>query len=427
VEFLRIEGRLLSEDVLKRIIDGNIYGQSPKDFGVKRFTDEVASVWNLARELWSKFQKRSETLKEEDLGTTITRNLWIVPLLTELGYNPIYEPQAAEVSGVKVKYNFSHRMDTSSDSPPLHIVGFRQDLDKKAPNSRFSPHATVQQYLNVSDHLWGLVTNGHKLRIVRATAKLTIPSYIEFDLKWIMEAEDFSAFIVFYRLVHRSRFPKGVSDAHECLLEKYHQESLEQGARIRDRLRDSVEEALKILGNGFLNHPLNEKLREAVSSGNVSPSCYYRELLRLIYCFLFIMVAEERKLIQPDDAVLKEIYDAGYGLSRIRELSRNPRIAQSEHYDFWEGVKRLIFLLSSEEGEKLRLTILNGGLFSWENFFFKDLFLSNRHLLEAIHHLSYFEKDGRLTRVNYAALDVEELGSVYESLLDYQPVFAHER
>ena len=48
--------------------------------------------------------------------------------------------------------------------------------------------------------------------------------------------------------------------------------------------------------------------------------------------------------------------------------------------------------------------------------------LYNHDLLRAIRHLSLF-KDGNLQqRVNYSALDVEELGSVYESLLDYQPV-----
>ena len=45
-----------------------------------------------------------------------------------------------------------------------------------------------------------------------------------------------------------------------CLLEKYYQQSIEKGGRVRDNLRDGVEEALKVLGTGFLQHPDNASL-----------------------------------------------------------------------------------------------------------------------------------------------------------------------
>ncbi|MBX6422498.1 N-6 DNA methylase [Thermosulfurimonas sp. F29] len=164
-------------------------------------------------------------------------------------------------------------------------------------------------------------------------------------------------------------------------------------------------------------------MREKIARGEISPSYFYRELLQLIYRLLFIMVAEERDLIQPEDLKLREIYDNYYGLSRLRAMSAEPEVLNPGFHDLWEGVKRLFYLLSTKDGEKLGLTVLNGGLFQWENFFFKDYKLSNADFLKALNHLSYFEQDGRKIRVNYAALDVEELGSVYESLLDYQPVF----
>lgn len=63
---------------------------------------------------------------------------------------------------------------------------------------------------------------------------------------------------------------------------------------MRDRLRDGVEQALTMLANGLLRHPANERLRHACASGDLTASAFYRQLLRLVYRLLFLMVAEER-------------------------------------------------------------------------------------------------------------------------------------
>jgi hypothetical protein len=83
---------------------------------------------------------------------------------------------------------------------------------------------------------------------------MTRLTYIEFDLEQILNGENFAEFGLFYRLFHRSRLPETADDADKCLLEYYHQESLQQGGRVRDRLRDGVEKALILLGNGFLQY-----------------------------------------------------------------------------------------------------------------------------------------------------------------------------
>ena len=68
------------------------------------------------------------------------------------------------------------------------------------------------------------------------------------------------------------------------------------------------------------------------------------------------------------------------------------------------------------------LSSLNGDLFGSNTLADLDnCAIDNYDLLQAIRHLSLYEKAGQLRRVNYAALDVEELGSVYESLLDFHP------
>jgi hypothetical protein len=91
---------------------------------------------------------------------------------------------------------------------------------------RLSPHALVQEYLNATDHLWGIVTNGVRLRLLRESARFTRPTYVEFDLQAMLEGERFSDFALLYRLLHRSRLPQRAADAPECWLERYHQQAL---------------------------------------------------------------------------------------------------------------------------------------------------------------------------------------------------------
>jgi CubicO group peptidase (beta-lactamase class C family) len=417
---LKIEGGLLAGDLIDRIYDGTAPGQNPGDFGVKgRLENEIAAVWQEALEHWRAFQHRLERLPEDDLATTVTRDQWVIPLLSLLGYELVYTPRAAQVEGKT--YAISHRAGGGEDALPVHVVGCRQSLDRRPERARLAPHSLVQEYLNRTEHLWGVVSNGFTLRLLRTTGRFTRPSYVEFDLQQMMEGRNFADFTLFYRLVHRSRLPADLATASSCWLEKYYLYTVEQGGRVRDRLRDGVEKALKILGNGFLQHPANESLRQSVASGKLTAEGYYQELLRLIYRILFLLVAEERELLTQNP-----IYRANYSVGRLRRLYESRR-SYTEHGDLWEGLKITFRLMEKEQlGLCLGLPALDGPLFAAHvTADLNELRLANRVLLEAFWYLSMYQENERspLRRVNYAALDVEELGSVYESLLDFHPQF----
>ena len=113
----------------------------------------------------------------------------------------------------------------------------------------------------------------------------------------MLEGEKFSEFALMYRVLHRSRLPVDAQSSHESWLELYHQQALERGGRVREGLREGVEHALVVLGNGFLQHPANVELRQRIASEDLTPLDVYRQLLRLVYRLLFLMVAEERHLI----------------------------------------------------------------------------------------------------------------------------------
>ncbi|MQL50850.1 N-6 DNA methylase [Desulfofundulus thermobenzoicus] len=416
---LKVEGGLLAPDLLDRIYEGAAPGQRPADFGQSgRLENEIAAAWQEALEHWQAFQHRLERLPEADPATTVTRDQWVIPLLSLLGYELVYTPRAAAVEGRT--YAISHRAGTGEDALPVHVVGCRLSLDRRPETGRprLAPHSLVQEYLNRTEQLWGVVTNGFTLRLLRDNLRRTQPAYIEFDLREMMAGKNFADFSLFYRLAHRSRLPK--DGAADCWLERYYLETVEQGSRVRDRLRDGVEEAIKILGRAFLQHPSNEVLREKVHTNRLGAAEYYQQLLRLIYRLLFLMVAEERGLLTTNAH-----YRAYYSVARLRRLCENRR-AYTDHGDLWESAKVTFRLLARGVlGQKLGLPPLNGPLFEDQaTGDLNDLHLTNRAFLEAIWYLSMYKENERAPwrRVNCAALDVEELGSVYESLLDLHPV-----
>lgn len=429
---LKLEGGLISADLIDQIADGAAAGQKPGDFGMPRshLSDEIAAAWSEARAYWSLFKGRVENLEASDTGTSLTRDRWLIPFFSLLGYELDYTPRAAVVDGKT--YNLSHRLLPSSQGietaavgdnlVPIHLVGFRQSLERRPESgvTRLAPHALMQEYLNRSEHLWGLISNGYTLRLLRNSLLLRRLSYIEFDLQQMMEGEKFADFTLLYRLLHRSRFPQTIEDAPQCLLEQYHRQTIEQGGRVRERLRDGVEEALKTLANGLISHPRNAELRRQLQSQEITAEAFYQELLRLVYRLLFLMVAEERKLVSQHPVYLEH-----YSLSRLRRLAES-RAAYNDQTDAWLGLQTTFELFRDEKlGAALGVAPLNGDLFSHDYTRHLDdtVRLSNREFFSALWHLSMYREEPRAPwrRINYAALDVEELGSVYESLLDYKP------
>ena len=431
---IRIEGPILSPDILERIEDMN--GQKPSDFGFKssaRVKDEIARAWADACDYWRIFQRRIRNLKPDSPATGETRQFWIQPLLGLLGYQLEYQPRGAEINGKT--YPISHR-DISRALTPVHIIGCRDaaGLDRKPeyPHRRMSAHALVQEFLNLEEQLFGIVTNGRLLRLLRDSSRLIRLSYVEFDLERIFNDALYADFAVLYRLLHSTRFPQTGFSPAQCLLEQYHQEGIEQGARIRDGLRDAVTQAIRIFGSGLLEHPGNHALRGAVQSGKITAPAFFRRLLRLIYRILFLSVVEERGLVFPPGApeVSRNIYRECYGIQRLRRLARLPGLRSRRHHDAWLSLLSTFRVFESPEAAaSLGATAFGGDLFNPEGFApLHECRLSNADFLEALDRLCSFDDPrtrGRLP-VNFGALATEEFGSVYESLLELHPVILQE-
>ena len=431
---IRIEGAILSPDILGRIEE--LPGQRPADFALDASTkvkDEIARAWADAKDYWRMFQGRLETVKKGSNATTETRNLWIVPLMGLLRYDIEYQPRGTELNG-RI-YVISHRATNRADAP-VQIIGSRHlaGLDRKPANAtrRMSAHALVQEFLNLHDQLYGLVTDGHVLRLLRDSSRLVKQSYLEFDLDRIFTDGLFADFAVLYRLLHATRLPLTNDTAATSLIEQYHQDSLDSGTRIRAGLSHAVERAILDFGNGFLSHPNNDGLRTAVVNGDLSAGDYYQQLLRLIYRLLFLMVIEERDLIFPANTprVQRDIHRKFYSVARLRRLAEQRYLADPRRQDLWVALQACFRLFEANgPGAKLSIAPLAGDLFSATAIgSLADCTLGNDVLLSCLRSLGLYRHpdSGQLIRVNYAALNVEEFGSVYEGLLEYEPEFTGE-
>jgi len=315
----------------------------------------------------------------------------------------------------------------SSRVPVVVVPPTEEKLDRRSPTlsteRSHSPVYALQDYLNEhEDALWGLVTNGTLLRLMRDNASLTRPAYIEADLVQIFTNEDAASFSVLWLMIHRSRFGSEGASATDCALERWREAGSREGEVARDRLAGQVQVALKVLGSGFLE--ANPSLAAKLSSGEVNLTDWFNELLRLVYRLIFLMVAEDRNLLHEENtpADTRKLYAEGYSLASLRAQCFRAA-TWDRHHDRYEGLK-IVFRALVKGEPKLGLPAL-GGLFAHGQLpSLEEAKLRNRAFMEAIYRLSWLTDKTGMVPVNWRAMETEELGSVYESLLALQPQLA---
>ena len=437
---IRSEGGLLPLDLLLRVRDpqSQLPGTAPDDYGLpagERQNEVITQSWNRLRKHWGEFRDGAEDLAAGVAATGLTNDKWSLPLLRELGFGLLPVTAGPELAGR------TYPIGRFLGPVPIHLVGCGLSLDRRAAGQRgaasTNPHGLVQEFLNRSPaHLWAIVSNGLRLRVLRDSQALSRQSFLEFDLEAMFSGEVYSDFVLLWLIVHATRFTAREGDRPEtCRLEQWTQEAQRLGTRALGDLRGGVERALGILGAGFTSHPRNEQLREALRSGSLTPAALHEQLLRVVYRLIFLFVAEDRTLDgrsllhPPDDSeaarTARQRYANHYGTARLRRLAG--KIKGSRHGDLWRQFRFLLGPLSgdpefAEARRHLALPAL--GSFLWDpdsTAALNDVELANFDFLETIRNLAYFRQDQVLRPVDYHNLGAEELGGVYESLLGLTP------
>lgn len=440
---IRIEGGLIPAEQLIRLTlleNPEETEQTDAHYQIARglkLRDEIARDFKIALTLWRDFQvlraRQDVRLRE------VTLREWLIPLLKDvLHFQDVTQTTPLAISGREYPIGYiSH-----AGRVPLVLAGVDEGLDSSGerfgetnPDTgktrRRSPFMLAQEALNAIDSsLWAITSNGLTLRILRDNPSLTRPAYVEVDLERLFSEELLADFSALWLLAHSTRFGKADSTPSDCPWERWRNAGQQLGVTVRGQLRYQVAEALRALGTGFLSHPANQGLRAALQNvdSGYDRQTFFEELLRLVYRIIFLATVEDRRdratgerLVFLPDATeeAKSRYIAGYSLTWLRERAVR-RNAYDRHTDLWQALT--VTFKSLGAGQPLLGLPALGGLFANDQCpTLDDAELGNSYLLSSLFQLGWFRADGGLSRVNYRDMGPEELGSVYESLLELVP------
>ena len=447
---IHIYGHLLSDDILHNIErDNTLLGNRDQDFGMDTsVSSAIDYVWSSLRNDWNFYKERAgnERLVDRDpYGTRRARDL-MERLFQSLGYTLDRQATNIEVAGTNYDINYTcqelGKMPFIVIGENISTDGSIDTLDKcsldyraKGGMRKKSAHATMLEYLNATENVYGIISNGQILRIIRNSGQLVKLTYIEFDLRRMLEEDKYTEFCLMFRLLHASRFR--TSGDEPCVMERWFNMSIESGNRIRNGLSRAVQTTMETIGNAVLTSEGegNDALREAFTNGTMDAAQLNKELIHFIYRLLFLFIIEDRGLVyqipdSPDSPDYKQlcqwqdIYKKFYAASRLRRLSELAYLKQRQYADLWQGLMDTFHLFEPDTfGKKLGIKPLGGVLFGTETLhWLKQCQVSNKDLLAAFSALNEFEDERQQkVKINYTSLDVEEFGSVYEGILEMRP------
>ena len=433
----KIEGNLFLSNQLDKAFVGQNIRQKATDYQLPpgiTLKEECSRAFRIGKASWDIFVKsidRTDLSADEQLKRTkeFAKNL----LGDALGYRLVsldfidcgerQYPIAYEASGL-----------TSAEQAaamPVAVTASLNTLDTAVPElaitgsgySKKSAFSLLQELLNASDrYRWGFAFNGTTIRLARDSMSLTRPNFLEFSLQEIFANDDYAEFTHLWMVLHASR--STLIENHTAW-DLWIHEGEEAGQPARDTLSDSIKLALLELGNGFLQEPSNTELRQLLADGTLSAKEYTHELLRVMYRFLFVFCLEERDLlhIQEDtdaNRLARERYKNGYSLHRYREISRKKRF-QSAFTDAWESVG--IVFRGLEKGLPALALPALGGLFKHSQCpHLTEAKLSNAAFFRAMYLMRWATINNVFAAIDYRNMGTEELGSIYEGLLELVPV-----
>ena len=435
----RIEGNLFLSNQLDKVFVGQNLRQKTEDYlwtpGLF-MKEECSRAFRIGKASWDAFVQslsRNDLSEEDRLARTklFANNL----LGNALNYLMIpvecinYTDRQYPVSFV-IQCDCKGKEGFETATLPVSVVAAPIALDTAVKelavigsgNSKKSAFTLAQELLNVSpEYRWGMAFNGLTLRLLRDSMSLTRPSFLEFNLQEIFANADYAQFMHLWMALHASR---AVLKNGNTAWDEWIKQGEEAGQPAREALSSSIMTALEDLGNGFLAEPSNVALREALANGTLTAKQYTHELLRLMYRFLFVFCLEERELLHTCEdteanQIARQRYSQGYSFHRFREMSCKKRF-YSQFTDAWESV--CIVFDGLENGQTLLALPALGGLFKKSQCpHLSEAKIANKDFFKAMYAMRWAVIEKVLAPIDYRNMGTEELGSIYESLLELVP------
>lgn len=313
-------------------------------------------------------------------------------------------------------------IDSSKGNKPLmliHTYGVDVDLEGSIRQDGWvaTPVERMVQLCRMTGCRIGLVTNGERWMLVDAPVGAVTSFASWYARIWGQEPITLQAFV---HLLGIRRFFFDQSEQLQALFDR----SLQYQDEVTEALGEQVRRAVEVLIQS-LDKADQDRNRELLR--DIAPSELYEAGLTVMMRLVFLLSAEERGLLLMGD----ECYEANYALSTLRmQLRSESEEILERRWDAWSrllAIFRAVF--GGIEHENLRLPALGGSLFDPDRFPFlegrakgtkwridiaKPLPIDNRTVMLLLEAIQQFQ--GRT--LSYRALDVEQIGYVYEGLLE---------
>ena len=288
--------------------------------------------------------------------------------------------------------------------------------DTDGGNRSRTAHGQILRYLSTAesetdgDLHWGFLTNGGVWRLYDYRARPRATAYFEADLGGMLVSGDDDRLRVFYLLFRRDSFI-----LRDGAVATFLDGALAEGRRYEEQVAQDL--------SSVVFEKVFPKLVEALAdaSGESLPDVRHAALI-FLYRLFFVLYAEDRGLLPVNDSR----YD-DYGLrKRVRDDIRD-RIRKQDAFSavvthYYDHLTNLCRIIDGGD-ESIGLPPYNGGLFAEEAApLLERVRLPDAVVAPIMYDLSHAELKGQRRFVNYRDMSVQQLGSIYEHLLEQEPV-----
>ncbi len=289
--------------------------------------------------------------------------------------------------------------------------------DRKDRAQRGTPHGQVLRYLATAEIesegriRWGILTNGNVWRLYDYRARPRASGYFEADLAELLQPGKEDDLRVFHLLFRRES-----STLRDGATITFLEAALAEGRRYEEQVAQDL--------SGVVFEQVFPSLVNALAEKSGASLAASRDAaLIFLYRLLFVLYAEDRGLLPVNDTR----YD-DYGLRKPVRDDIASRMAADDTYsaiatNYYDHLTTL-FKLIDKGDESIGLPPYNGGLFAAEAApLLETVRLADEEIAPIIYDLSHAEDSQGVRRfVNYRDMSVQQLGSIYERLLEREPV-----
>jgi len=400
----------------------------------------ITQLWAQSRHLLDELLKRKNPTEAD------TEQKLIYPLLGLLGWDHISVQQNLTVRGRKDVPDALLFPDADADATASGLEPWQRfrhgsalveakrwgrPLDRQGTGDQGVPSTQIMHYLQRASVVtegrmpWGILTNGRNWRLYYQNALSVAEDFFEIDLGKLFGLPGCTPEL----------FDVGMSPEHAFRLfvlafgreaflptdqgRSFHLIALDETKRWEERVRKDLAETVfsNVFPKLIAAIPLADPNRPAEINAAYAEEVRSSALF-LLYRLLFILYAEDRNLL-PDETGPYSPYCLTRLRQEIEQLDNEGRKPLERSHAYWSRLET-IFGAIAEGDDSLGIPPYNGGLFdAAESPLLSRIRLPDTVLAEVILALSHRREDGRLRYINYRDLSVQQLGSIYESILEY--------